>query len=764
MPETGATIRPLALGADQDTPQQLKLHVVDPAAGQDTMPGGAWGAIASFVFGTHFLALMDQAVVSGTSLLSTVLVGRFTVPSQLGIYTIGLSILGSVLAVQDSLVLLPYTIQRHRSTRTPEEHAGLSLLHSAYLAAAATVALAIAAVVMMTLWAEADLAWLVCILVLTVPFALQREFNRTYAFAHLDMANALILDASVAALQLSALGWLGWTGRMSAAGACAALGGACALTSLLWLYRARSNFSVRSDQVRQATAESWRLGKWLCAGQVTVTIQGYVSYWMLPLLIGMAETGVYAACNSIASLANPLLIAFRNTLTPRAVLAFKEGGRARLRRQALRDALLLVAVMSLFCFAILIGGDTLMSVVYHGPEYGGHGHVVTILALAVLAGAAGAPASNALASIERPQAIVLATSVGTVVTVAAICILSIEQGLLGAAYGMLAGSAAGAAARWVAFLTVLARSDAVDCSRSPVAQVLRQLGPATDWDVRPLGEGAQGRTYGVSSCDGGVLWQGYRDLVIKLYPDGQVGAETARRQFDAQMRLHWAVDGRTVHGWTFRAPVPLHLSASPPAMVMTMAAGVDLNKSFVACRNQPAEMLESMARALVSVMRPHWAAGYSHGDLCLQNILWDPGRRVLTFIDADTPVGAGAGDGVQNEWYPASRDLAGVVCDVATDIHTIDERVASRKRAFAESVLSAFLRTMEAAEQERSLVAEVRAFARAELKSLDLTWSAQGLCHVLQRRVAMPRIDRLLTRALASVQSQHRLTIVGGRS
>jgi tRNA A-37 threonylcarbamoyl transferase component Bud32 len=302
----------------------------------------------------------------------------------------------------------------------------------------------------------------------------------------------------------------------------------------------------------------------------------------------------------------------------------------------------------------------------------------------------------------------------------------------------------------------------LDGSRSPVTQVLRQLGPAADWDVRPLGEGVQGRTYGVRSCDGGVLWQGYRDLVIKLYPEGPAGAETARRQFDAQMRLHWAVDGTTVHGWTFRAPAPLHLSASPPALVMTWAAGLDLNKSLAACRNQPADMLESMARALVSVMRPHWAAGYSHGDLCLQNILWDPRRRVLSFIDADTPVGAG--DGAQNEWYPASRDLAGVVCDVATDIRTIDGRVAARKRAFAESVLSAFLRTLEAAEQERSLIVEVRALVRAELKSLDLTWSAQGLCHLLQRRVATPRVDRLLARALASVRSQHRLTIVGGRS
>lgn len=761
MQETRAKNRPLVLDADRNTPPQPKPHVLESFGSRGAT---ARAAIVRVVFGTHVLALADQAVVSGTSLLSMVLVGRATQPSQLGIYTIGLSILGSVLAVQDALILLPYTIQRHRSSRSPEEHAGLSLLHSTLLAAAATAALAIAAVGMIALWAVSDMTWLVCTLVLIVPFALQREFNRTYAFAHLDVANALILDAGVAALQLSVLGWLGWTGRMSAVGACAALGGACALTSLVWLYRARSNFSFPAGRVRQATAESWRLGKWLCAGQVTVTIQGYVSYWMLPLLISMAETGVYAACNSIASLANPLLSAFRNTLTPRAVLAFKEGGRARLRRQASRDALLIVGLMSLFCFAILIGGDTLMSVVYHGPEYGGRGHVITILALAVLAGAVGAPASNAMASMERPQAIVLATSVGAVVTAAVIWILSVEWGLLGAAYGMLAGSAAGSAARWVAFLAVLARPGPADHARSPAVEVLQQLvqpDPAADWDVRALGEGYQGRIYRIRACGDGALWQGYRDLVVKLYPDGPAGFETARRQFDAQVRLHGAVDGRMAHGWTFRAPLPLHVSESPPALVMTMAAGVDLNKSLAACRDQAPEVLASMARALVAAMRPHWAAGCPHGDLCLQNILCDPVHRVLTLVDADKPDDVG---GVPNEWYPASRDLAGILCDVATDIRTIDRRVALRKGVFAESALSAFLTIMEVPGREPGLIAEVRAFAQAELKSLELPWSVQGLYHLLQRRVAIPRIDRLLARAQANVQACHRLTVVGGGS
>jgi O-antigen/teichoic acid export membrane protein len=610
MRNTEATGWPLESDADGEAPPpRLTLHVAESSCDQGAKRGGPGAALMRVAFGTHVLALADQAVVSGTSLLSMVLVGRWTVPSELGVYSIGVAVLGSLLAVQDALILLPYTIQRHRPSRTPAEHAGMALLQGGLLAAAAMAALALAAAGASALGVDADLTWLIWALVLTVPFAMQREFGRGCAFAHLKVAKALILDAAVAALQLGILGWLGWSGRMSAAGACAALGGACALTSLVWLYRARSSFVIRADQVQQATAESWGLGKWLCAGQVTVSMQGYASYWLLPLLVGMTETGVYAACTSIASLANPLLTAFRNTLTPRAVLAFKEGGGASLRRQAFRDALVLAGGMSLFCVAVFLGGDMLMRVVYDGPEYGGQGHVVTVLAVAMMAAAAGAPASNALASMERPQAIVWATSAGAAITLAAVWIFSVEWGVLGAAYGFLAGNIAGTAARWVAFLIVLSRPDPADRGHASVVKVLQQLTPGTpeaDWDIKSLGEGFHGRIYAVGSRASGSLWQGHRDLVVKLYkPDEPASADRARRQFDAQARLHLVVDGKTADGWKICAPLPLHVSASPPALVMTMAAGKNLNKSLAHGSDPPPEMLESAARAIVAAMRPY---------------------------------------------------------------------------------------------------------------------------------------------------------------
>src|SRR5262245_31682756 len=81
----------------------------------------------------HGLALADQAVVSGASFRTLLLVSRWTNPAQLGLYSIGLSVLISTLAVQYALVSLPYTIQRHRPLGTPAEQAGMSLTQSVIL-------------------------------------------------------------------------------------------------------------------------------------------------------------------------------------------------------------------------------------------------------------------------------------------------------------------------------------------------------------------------------------------------------------------------------------------------------------------------------------------------------------------------------------------------------------------------------------------------------------------------------------------------------
>jgi len=406
---------------------------------------------------THALALADQAVVSGTSFLTMVVVGRSTSASELGLYSIASSLLVTSVTIQDSLISLPYTIQRHRPLGKSAERSDSSLKLSFLLSALCIVVLALTALGLSSWNAEAKLVAMIWALAAVAPFALLRAFGRRFAFAHFQMNQALILDTAVAAIQLGGLGVLAWIGLLSATTAFAAIGAASAGIGVVWLYRARANFAVRGDHLPEAMQQSWNLGKWLLANQLILVAQTNVTYWLLAWAAGTSATGVYAACMSIASLANPLIMGLSNILAPRAALAFKEGGGARLRREATRESRLLGLVMALFCIVVLFAGEHVMRLLYHGKEYEGNGHTVTVLVLAMLAGGVGMPAFNALASVERARESFWIGAFGGILTVALVWCLVPRWGLLGAACGFLAGTAIRAAGRWVAFLALVPR-------------------------------------------------------------------------------------------------------------------------------------------------------------------------------------------------------------------------------------------------------------------------------------------------------------------
>ena len=317
-------------------------------------------AIRRFILGAHVLALADQVVVSGASFLATVVIARSTDSIQLGAYAIGVSLLASVLTVQESLILLPYSIQRYSPLGTPAEHAGISLTLSGLLSAANIMVLVAVALGLSMHGAQPEVVAMTWALAATTPFVLSREFGRRFSFAHLQLAHALILDSTVAFIQLAVLSWLASAGRMSVVAACVTLGGACGLTALGWLYLARADFAFRLSHVRATIRQSWGLGKWLFVGQMTVLVQRYVIYWLSLVIAGPAVTGVYAACMSVVAFANPVIFGLGNILTPRSVSAWKNGGGTALRSQAIHDTALLGAVLTAFCIAIALCGEDLM--------------------------------------------------------------------------------------------------------------------------------------------------------------------------------------------------------------------------------------------------------------------------------------------------------------------------------------------------------------------------------------------------------------------
>ena len=183
----------------------------------------------------HVLSLADQAVISGTSFLTFILIARSSGASQLGVYAVGISLLGFLLTCQELLILLPYVIQRFYPQGTSAERAGASLTLSFLFSAGSLSALTVAALGFLKWGAGSEVVAMIWAIAGIIPFALTRNFARRFAFARFEMGRALVLDLIVALFQLSAVGWLGVSGRMSALNAWVALGGAYAVAATGWL-------------------------------------------------------------------------------------------------------------------------------------------------------------------------------------------------------------------------------------------------------------------------------------------------------------------------------------------------------------------------------------------------------------------------------------------------------------------------------------------------------------------------------------------------
>ena len=701
-----------------------------------------WFVLRKLMASAHGLALFDQIIASGTNFLATILIARFAGASALGSYVIAMTVLVALFACQDAVIIKPYTIQRFRPVGTPAEHAGTALQLSMLLSAACAVGLAVLSAILFLMGAGAVPVLMSITLACAMPLVLTREFGRRFAFAHLKLHQAVAIDAGVAVLQTINLGALGWTGHLTAVAALSSLGAASGCMAIAWFLRMRHCFALNSGQLGIAARQSWTLGRWLLAGQITREIQQSIPYWLISIIAGPAATGVYAACMSVVSFANPLIFGLSNIITPKSVLAWKSGGGPGLWKQALRDSMLLGSVMAALCLVIFVAGDQIIGLLYPRGGFDGGANLTFLLALSILATALSMPASNALAAMERPRAIVAVGVAGAIASVVMVFLFLLQWGLIGAAWGFLLGNALGLVGRWVALVLLI--PPAIDLA--PAVAAARQLWPesnAAQITATRLGEGDFAAAYRVQ------LGENASDVVVKVYRSNPATSlDEAQQQFDALAALHRGLDGREAGGWTARVPKPLLLTHDPFAMVMSLVPGHDLAQARSPHGETEQDMVISAAHSVATLMQECWSNGQRHGDFGLRNLLFDGEQRVVSLIDPGTAISCGTCCGARCHGNPATADLGHHLTDLVTDVSDITGGSASRgkRQLFAETLLLHVLGEWPAADRP-VLLAAIRASVETHLaEKLHPGLSPRGIWHLFIRQTANRRLLAIIER------------------
>jgi O-antigen/teichoic acid export membrane protein len=281
------------------------------------------------------------------------------------------------------------------------------------------------------------------------PPALLREYCRQFCFAHFLFAQSALLDLAVGSMQITTLLLLGRYHMLTAPTALFASGGACGSVALCWLWAQRRAFTLSYAQSVVHLGRNWHLGKWICASTMLMLLSNSLYPWLLTVFRDATATGIFAACWSLVSLANPLLFGLGNFLGSRTVYAASTG------RQTLRavvaNATLVFASVALVLGLILTWiGDRLLERLY-GNSYAGNDMPIRMLAGSILFWAIGFSVEHGLQALERPDLNLMVNSLAFGFTLTAGVFLVRSYGVLGAACSLVLLSGFAATLRHVAF-------------------------------------------------------------------------------------------------------------------------------------------------------------------------------------------------------------------------------------------------------------------------------------------------------------------------
>jgi len=427
------------------------------------------------------LSIGDQAIVSGTSFATAIIIGRATSRDQLGLYYLTLTVVLVAITIQQSLISAPYAVFRsHRKGMDLSEYSGSVWVHHVLLIIASMLLLLVG-IAALSIIGGVEVARHYWVLAVACPMLMLREAIRRFAFASLNMTTAIAIDVTVAALQLSGLLALWYLDQWSIATIFGVMSGACAVACIGWLVSEPKFPSFVRQRFFPDWRHNWSFAKWVFANAMIIETIPFIIPWIVGLALGPTAVGLLMASTSLVGIAGIFVLGLGNFVTPKAAQAFASGGVNGLRQVLVVAILSLLMVFGTLCSFVFIAGDTFVVFVY-GDSFSGQGAVLLALVANGLAGSVGMIANTGLWVINRPRENFLCDICMVCVTLVAALLLVFSHGVLGAAIATLLGTTIGtllrSAALYYSWQSLHARAYADGLSDSPIASAAIHKLPA----------------------------------------------------------------------------------------------------------------------------------------------------------------------------------------------------------------------------------------------------------------------------------------------
>ena len=379
------------------------------------------------------LLLLDQGVVSVSSFLAMVLVGRACGDRELGTYGVAYTLMWLSASIPYTLIWIPYTnrapllIDSRRIQYTKNV-----AIHVVCFCALMTLPTAL---VVWTLSNGSMKLWL-GIYLFVVGMTL-REHVRRVKIANLEFHRLLAVDLPVAFLQLFALGLAAMREILNVESALSILG---AISMLPFLIEGVAFEPMRwhRQSVFRDFQRNWKVGRWLVGSSLIGASCDSVYRFMIVQLLGIAQFGQFTAAFSLPMFANPVVMTCGNYL--RVILArdWIEGGTRRIRER-LHRSIFLFGFLGVLMFGTVAFLGEFGAEFAFGSKYRGLGLLISTLCAALWISMVTVPSEVVLTVIGRGRTLIYTTLLRLLIMIVAGFPLIYFLGLIGGAMALAVG-------------------------------------------------------------------------------------------------------------------------------------------------------------------------------------------------------------------------------------------------------------------------------------------------------------------------------------
>ena len=403
-------------------------------------PPGRWRRATRLLSGEvarkGYLSGLDQALISLTNFVVSILLARSLTPTQFGAYGVGFLLLYLGRAFQEGLVVQPMTslapgLQGEPQRRYLTGTAGIQIGLAATEAAACAVF-----GWLLTSWGNTVAGPTLFALWLPLLLAQPQEYVRR-VFYTLNRVDIAVLNTTVSsAVRILATVWLLAAGGEQGTVGLSAIGLGAAAGLTLGIVETRGLWLRRGVHLKEIWRRNWTFGRWVLGSTVANWIAVDVYPVLTAGLVSFAATGAYRALQNIVAPIHSLLRAMDTYFTPRLAERRRLAGAAGVVHMVRRMFLVTGPPVGLVLLVAVSFAEPLLELLY-GPTYLEYAGGMRLMAVFYALLYSYWPIQSALKALERTRAIF----VGSLAAMAAMATVGVWAILRWEVYGTIAGQA-----------------------------------------------------------------------------------------------------------------------------------------------------------------------------------------------------------------------------------------------------------------------------------------------------------------------------------